>query len=416
MNALSVRTAVHSLGSQQRVGRYPKHRFRVNHRPYQLQPFLIAPVLPGETMKKATLQARAKTDALAADADMLGWWLEHYLFYVKLTDLVGREDFTEMLMDATKDMSAHDTAANAKTYHSGYGVDWTQLCLDRIVDEYFRDEGDAPALFDGLPIVSIEGNSLFDSVMLDSEVSSTDDYLPGEEMDVVPDKYASFGAQYAQWKQMQEMKLVTATFEDYLKAYGVKPDTQPDRVNYKPELIRYSREWQYPSTVVHSGSTTSAVVWSVAESADKDRLFKEPGFIVGVTCARPKVYLGKQTGAGAGLMNDAYAWLPATMQDAPFTSLKQFAAVAAEDGPLGALPTEAYWIDLRDLLIYGDQFHNMAGTEAGFAALPTASVERRYAAEAEIDAMFADAVGGSKYIHQDGVVNFSILSHQRDTT
>jgi len=47
-----------------RVGRKlraPQHHWSLRHVPFALQPFCIAPVLPGETMKNALLQARAVT-------------------------------------------------------------------------------------------------------------------------------------------------------------------------------------------------------------------------------------------------------------------------------------------------------------------------------------------------------------------
>lgn len=408
---------VQATGKQQRRARSPKHSFRIEHRPYQIQPFMIAPVLPAETLRSAIVQARAKTASLASAVDLQGWWLEHYLFYVKLTDLAGRDDFTQMLLSYGHDLSAYETTADFQTYHSS-GVNWVDLCVDRIVDEWFRDEGDGTVTFDGLHQAQIHGENWLDSAKLDSQTGSTDDLLPGED-GVVPDHLSStFSNHYAQWEAMRAMKLVTATFEDWVAAFGIKTDTEPDRQDYRPELIRYSRDWQYPSTVVSGdGSTTSAVTWSIVESADKRRFFKEPGFIVGVTVARPKVYLSKQVSAAAQMMSDAYAWLPATLQQDAFTSLKKFETSTSADGPLGNTPSEAYWIDIRDLLIYGDQFVNfdMSSTPAGTVALPNASLQKKYVAEADIDAMFKDATTG-KTIRQDGAVALNILGTQSDTT
>ncbi len=407
------------LPAQQRKLRGPKHTFTLKHQPYQIQPFLIAPVLPGETLQSAVLQARGKTHPLAADADLLGWWLEHYIFYVKLTDLAGRDDFTEMLLTFGHDLSAYNAAANVQTYHAGPGVDWAALCLARVVEEYFRDEGDGTVTLSGLPQAQIVGESWLDSAKLDSATVTGDHQFPGDDP-VVPDQYSgAFANHYAQWEHMRALKLTAATFEDWIAAFGIRPETKPDRTDYRPELLRYSRDWQYPSTVVDgaTGGTTSAVVWSIAERADKKRLFREPGFIFGVTVARPKVYLSKQKGAGASMLNDAYAWLPAVLRDAPFTSLKKF-DVTSPDGPLSNTPSEDYWVDLRDLFLYGDQFANfdISATPAGFVALPTAAMQKKYAASANIDALFANAAGGFKYIRQDGVVQLSILGMQSEQT
>ena len=90
---------VEELTPSGRVSRRPQHSFQVEHLPYQIQPFFLAPVIPGETMENALLQARAVSDPLKHP--LIGWWLEHYLFYVKLTDLDDREYFTNLMISAT---------------------------------------------------------------------------------------------------------------------------------------------------------------------------------------------------------------------------------------------------------------------------------------------------------------------------
>jgi hypothetical protein len=412
---------VRNAPAQRRVERRPAHNWWVKHRPYQIQPIAIAPVIPGETLQRALFQCRAKTDALAANNSMLGWWLEHYWFYIKLTDLEGRDDFRSMLLQYGHDISAYDAAANVKTFHAGPGIDWTKLCLDRVVEEYFRNEGDGTVTFDGLPQASLNQESFLDSAKLASATSDQDHELPGENPLVPDEMQTAFSQHFAQWEHMRALGLTEATYESWLRAYGVTPppDERESEEDFHPELLRYSRDFQYPSTVVDgaTGSSTSAVVWSVAERLDKRRFFREPGFILGVTVARPKVYLANQRGTGASMLNDAYAWLPAVLRDHPFTSLKQFDNDPA-DGPLGATPSEAYWIDIRDLLIYGDQFVNfdLSSTPAGTVALPTSGMQRRFASETNIDAMFGNAAGGFKYIQQEGRIALDILGNQKDTT
>ena len=53
---------VQETARQTRMMRSPKHTFRINTRPWQIQPFMIAPVLPGETLKNLTMQARVVSD------------------------------------------------------------------------------------------------------------------------------------------------------------------------------------------------------------------------------------------------------------------------------------------------------------------------------------------------------------------
>lgn len=49
------------LPPSNRIHRRPKHKFRVNVFPYDITPFLIAPVLPGETLANAWFECREVT-------------------------------------------------------------------------------------------------------------------------------------------------------------------------------------------------------------------------------------------------------------------------------------------------------------------------------------------------------------------
>lgn len=212
-----------------------------------------------------------------------------------------------------------------------------------------------------------------------------------------------------QYDLLRLQGLTTQTYEDWLRTYGVRTQ-QPEL--HRPELIRYVRDWQYPSNTVDptTGTPSSAVSWVVQERADKDRFFREPGWVFGVSVTRPKVYLSGKKGSAADFMDDAYRWLPAVVDD-PRIAERTFAGLA---GPLGAT-TNSYIVDLRDLLMYGDQFVNFALTEtdAGLIALPTAALQKRYAAEADINALFVDGTT-KRLIRQDGVATFVIATTQRD--
>lgn len=350
---------------------------------------------------------------------MLGWWLEHYWFYVRLTDLEGRDDFRSMLLTYGHSLASYNAAANVKTYHPGPAVDFVEKCLDRVVEEYFREEGDGTVTFDGLPQAAVNRESWLDSAKLASTSPTGDHELPGENP-LVPDELSSaFSTHFTQWEHMRALGLTAATYSDWLRSFGVTPpqeEIEPEE-DYKPELLRYSREFQYPSIVIDgTGVSTAAVVWSVAERLDKRRFFREPGFVFGCTVARPKVYFGKQLGNGASMFNDAYAWMPAVLRDHPFTSLKTFDNSPA-DGPLGTTPSEPYWVDLRDLLVYGDQFVNfdISATPAGTVALPTSAMQKRYAAAADINALFATPAS-VYYVQQEGRIALDILGNQKDST
>lgn len=410
------------LQKASRTLRKPQHTFQVRHQAWQIQPFMIAPVLPGETMKNLLLQARAVTQPIKNA--LIGWWLEYYFFYVKLNDLDGRADFTEMFVDPAKDLSTYQSVTeDVPTYFYGGtavgSINWVNLLLEKVVTEYFRDEGEAwdDFLIDGLPIASISRQSWLDSV-------STDTLMAAQDVDVDIDADTTIMAsevEFAmqQWEFMRQVGLTNASYEDFLATYGVRPKEEELHI---PELVRYIREWTYPTNTVDptDGTPSSACSWSIAERADKDRFFREPGFLFGVTVARPKVYLSKQAGAAASMLEDAYGWLPAVLLNDVRTSLRKFAgetagAAADAEGPLKNAADD-YWVDLRDLFMYGDQFVNFALTEtdAGFVALPTAANQKRYAASTDADALFVSGADG--LVKQDGVVSLGIASRQVDQT
>ena len=118
-------------------------------------------------------------------------------------------------------------------------------------------------------------------------------------------------------------------------------------------------------------------------------------------------------GAAVGGMTSVLEWLPAIMRDDPYTSLKKF---AAGSGPLGA-NTDDYWIDIKDLFLYGDQFVNfsLAATDAGMVALPTAGLQKRYVDQTMINGLFVGTTP-TCLVKQDGICKLSILGSLKDTT
>lgn len=403
-----------------RVGRKirrPSHTFSLRYRPWQIQPCMIAPVLPGETMKNLLLQARVVTDPISNP--LIGWWTEYYFFYVKLRDLDDREALTNMIV-TNASTAALNTAADLDTYHAGGAINYTQKCLDKIVAEYFRDEDESvlQGAIDGLPVAQVGGPGWLDSTKDATLAGEAQHEFPGENP-ALPSHMSAFADHFAQWEAMRSMQLTEATFEDWLRTFGVSvPRAEAEEI-HKPELIRYVRDWTYPTNTINpaDGLPSSACSWGVAERADKDRFFKEPGFLIGVTVSRPKVYFSKQIGSVAHHLNDAFSWLPAILQNDPYTSLKKFTGGASGVGPLGANVTNDYWVDLRDLFIHGDQFlnHALNVTDAGLVALPTTTMEKKYATAAMADALFKTPATYNK-IKADGRVDISILSRIEDTS
>lgn len=397
-----------------RTNRYPQHSFTLRQRPWQIQPFLIAPVLPGDTLVNLNHTYRAVSCRLISP--LVGWWSETYFFYVKHRDLTSvSDDLVQMHLDAAADVSAvREAVADGAMYHAANAMNYVELCLQRVVEEYFREEEDGAwnsKLIGNVPIACIGKNTGFESLRNDAASAvPQDEELPGE-VSVLPygvdSAWSSF---YTQWENMRALGLTTATFEDYLAGFGVSTPEVIERED-RPELLRYFREWSYPTNTVEptTGVPTTALSVSHAGRADKNRFFKEPGFIFGVQVFRPKVYFGKQKGAMAEFLDDAYAWLPPAVKDQTWTSLRKFAAGA---GPLAGLAGAGnYWVDFRDLYIFGDQFANYdmaADVTGGAIALPDNTYQARYADGAMADALFVQE--GKVHIACDGVTSLTIKS------
>lgn len=390
-----------------RKARYPIHPHLIEYRPLQIQPFMIAPVLAGETLKNISLNARVISDPLATGAgNILPWWCEHYYYYVKARQLV-KTQFENMVLDGT--MLGVTDAGQVNTMHAGAGIDWVARAVKFIAEEGgFRNEGElwSAATLDGLPMAAAirHQTNWADSLMPDTAIDPANELQnPRWEDELVLPAHAEA------YERMRAMRLIDMTFEDYLRSMGVS--VPEEETQEKPEMIRVTSNWSYPANTVDpsTGMPTAAASFSVSESASKDRFFREPGFIVGVTVARPKVFMGNQKSVAAVAMNNALAWMPRTAVDQPHTTVQEFVGGASTpNGPLRG-QTAGYWFDIRDLLKYGDQFIAYAGA-AGYApALPAANGEKRYMTAAMIDALFA--VGTANKFRQDGVSRLSILGH-----
>lgn len=413
MNAVQVA----EVARARRTNRRPQHTFQLRHQPWQIQPFMIAPVLPGETMKSLLVQARVVTDPIVNP--LIGWWFEQYFFYVKHRDLTDRDKFQEMVLDPSWDAATQGFGASSdwQTYYFGGSgfINWTEACLERVTDEFFRNEGEAwdGYLIDGMPIASISRQDWADSAVNAADVTSVDVDVDANADSTI--MASEVEAAMQQWQLLRDSGLTQMSYEDYLQSYGVRPTTTEI---HKPELVRYLREWTYPTNTVDpsDGTPSSAASWSIADRADKDRFFKEPGFLFGVAVVRPKVYLSSQIGSAVGAMNDVWSWLPSMLTNDPRASMKHF---EIGTGPLpGNADANGYWFDVRDLLMYGDQFVNfdVAASDAGMVALPTTALQKRYPTEAMAKALFVDSAGTKFLVRSDGVVSLTIATQQKDTT
>lgn len=401
--------------------RNPKHPFRLSHKPWQLQPFMCAPVLAGETMKNLLMQSRVVTDPILDPIG--GWWLEYYFFYVKLQDLDGRADFMEMLIDPDNlDVSAHKLGAiEPWSYTAEGGIPWSKLCLKRVVEEYFCNEGEDwdAAHIDNIPLVEVfESRSNWAQSLVMTDALDALDVTVSTAGDNAF-TMSEFETALRDYQLLKQHGLTKMTWEAYLAANGV--NTRLAEEAHKPELLRHVREWQYPSNTIDptNGTPRSAVSWVVQERADKDRFFSEPGFILGVTACRPKVWLRNQVGSAAGFMADAQKWLPPASAGDAWASLTKH-IVASGSGPVPTITdAQGYVWDMKDLFLYGEQYLNFdpaAVTGRSLVDLPTTSGVQAFVDEDDINSMFVS--GTADQIRQDGIVDLSIMSAlaSRDTT
>lgn len=415
--------------------RNPQHPFLLRQRPFSIQPFLIAPVLPGETMKNLKWQARVVTDPVKSA--LTGWWIEYYIFYIKHRDLGDRAQFEQMMLDPTWTDDAVDSQSTVRAhYYDGAadGINWVDLCLKRICDgagaygapvTYFRNTGEAwnfaTNAGDTLPKARAFGTNAFDSMRAaaslttdDVELDTSDDTVTASEID----------AALRLWSQLNELGLTDMTYEDYLATFGTKATKEELHV---PELLRFVRKWAYPSNTIDptTGAPSSAVSWVVQEEASKDRFFKEPGFIFGVSIARPKVYHGTQKATLTSQMNSLESWLPAVLADSPISSYK----VIPDNGLLGNIDDSGgAAFDVKDLLLYGEQFSNVQpgitpSPGMSFVNLPAGNLKRFYPSDTDIASLWVDvdttdpAYTATKiYVRQDGIVSLSIAGRQTDTS
>lgn len=382
--------------------RNPQHRWRVDQKPWEIQPIFLAPVVPGETLKSATMQARVVTDPVKAR--LVGWWAEYYVFYVKHRQMPDAATFMAMMLDPTDVLAT--SAASVRDYYFGNGFNWAAQCMTAVVNKWFRKQGTVlgdHVIRTARPAARINIDSALQS-LTDTSVLPEGGALGSdeEEQEKLWNAYQFLRAQF--FSKM--------TYEDFLRSYGVTGKViEQDR----PELLRYVKDWQYPSNTVEptTGVASSAVSWSISERLDKDRLFDEPGFIFGVCVMRPKVYLSNQTANGSVSLDTAMRWLPAVMRDNPETSLVEFATTEGPLGKASAGLTNGYWLDVRDLFVYGDQWVD-AAAELADVALPTVAAVYEYATEAMADGLFSSDT--KELIRQDGVASFSILGTQMDHT
>ena len=411
---------VQNASRQARKPRRPEHTWNIVTRPYGIYPFCIAPVLAGETLDSAVMQVRVQSDPV--HSRLMGWHKEYYWFYVKLRDLDDRDTLAAMLINPATSTTAIDTET-AVTYHGFYAttgepyLNFVEKCLKRVTEEYFRDAGETwntNTVDTGIPQARVTPPGIWRSLTAAASVTFDDVQISTAGDDAFT--LGELQAAYDEYEQLRQGAFVSMTFEDYLAQQGVRQPEQEEI--HRPELIRYVRQWEYPVSAIDptDGSAASAVQWSMSERIDKNRFFKEPGFILGVTVARPKMYLLGTAFNGVQLLSDYKKWLPSIMDDSPTASL-----VNIGDNKLGVNWADAngVWVDVKDLFLYGDQLvTNITNPEINTYSANTTADTIKYVSSTNINALFAAGSPDTTNarIREDGICTFNIRTRSMVAT
>lgn len=394
----------------QRRMRKPRQPFQIEAMPYQIAPFSFMPVYPNETLKNAYFQAKTVSDNLASD--IMGAHLEHYWFYVPLTCLPDAEAFKSMVINPEYDVSALITAApDPFTNFAGGGINYVEMCLKKVVETYFRSEDHEEEYMTG----SIDGRASAKVVTDDYTQSlAAPSHYTGIDIDLDLDGDGTTTVSELERAREMYTRLmlngaIEMTFEQFLSDYGIRQTVEEKN---EPELLRYLRSYQDPIRGVDptTGAPTARWTWKSQDSINKDRLFKHPGFIIGVQVCRPKVFLGNLEGTATSFIQSGN-WLPAQSLNAIQHGLKEF---AAGTGPIPS-QTGGYVVDLRDLLRYGEQFVNFDLAQDGHnvVALPSADLSNlRYPSLADVQGLFASDLATKT--KTDGLITYNIASHLGD--
>lgn len=400
------------VSKSRRLQRRPQHRFYLEGKLWEINPIMLAPVLPGESLENLLIQGR--TVSAPMDSSVVGGWLEYYFFYVTHRQLIGAtgaDDYVNMVMDNTDVMAAG--AAAAHHYYNAKGHNWMAPVMDVVVREWFRRQGEAYNIAmsrTNRPMASLGIDDWMDSLYLVAN-------RPGGTGGALGATQVAQDEARMAWEYMRQMGWTRASYEDWLSTYGV--DLALTEGRDRPELIRFIREWSYPTNVVDpaTGAPSSAFSFGTVERADKRRYFPEPGFIVGVQVVRPKVYYGNQDSAAVYQLDRVHRWLPAIMAGDPAVSLVEQAETA---GPLADTNQGNYVYDVRDLFLYGDQYLDaIAGsTQSNVIDAPIdATANHRYATEAIGNLLFVGSTDDHARVWRtDGSVRLNIRGTQEDYT
>ena len=119
---------VERVSASNRGVRRPQHVWRNKLYPWAITPAFIAPVLAGDTLRRASLQSRTMSGVISDP--VTGWWLELYVFYCRLGDLEVADTMRTAIIDPTANMTAINHASAPEFFHqTANRPSWVYECM-----------------------------------------------------------------------------------------------------------------------------------------------------------------------------------------------------------------------------------------------------------------------------------------------
>lgn len=398
-----------------RIQRRPNFALRGVIQPMGLYPYFFTPVLPGETLDKHTLKA---TIVSAPLADPLGGaWLETWLYYVRITDIDPA--LADMFIGQLTSTSGYTAGGDQPRYFTKTGqIEWCKRATEAIHNTQFINEGETPVAHpDAVRMIKRINSDVFEST-IQIPAGDTDSSFAGDSQGepMTPQQEA--------YLRMKNMGMGIASYDEYLRMYGLKAEEVP-RAAGVPELLAYRRYWSQPSNVIDpsTGAPTGAWYWKVDEENTKAKRFVEPGFVIGLWAVRPKLLDSKHVWPVASSLWGFEDWMPVYTLDDPAAGIKTIDANSQPFVTEVISSTVNLMFDMRDLFALGEQFVNGTGRfppaktsyRAWNGTATNPELRGEYVASADLDALWADdeAAEGLDY---DGIASLVIKGHVKDRT
>lgn len=382
-------------------------------KPFGLYPLMCHPVLPGETLTSFNMKWRCLSKPITHP--LAGAWLEVWLVYVKLTDL--DRNLGNMFIDDTFVSTPWLATADEPKYFVKDGqIDWVRWCTEKVHDAYFMDDSETARDVDGVRRTKLSALSWYQNCIF----KPADDAPGGLDLH---DEFHELNA----YMMMQQMNMSELTYERYLEQYGVSSIRAAEG---DPEILRYARSWTQPVNTVEptTGAPSSAWVWSDQVKMDKDKRFKEPGFLLALAAVRPKMYQKHIEFSMVGELWGFSDFFPSYTLADPTAGIKELNTASdvfhanhrTSGGEVDLL------IDTRDLLSHGEQFVNEWGQTPYALPLSTgmnandatsnSSLRGEYATLSDIDDLFVSATSSDKFCYYEGMAQLAVSGHITDST